>query len=486
MLAIVAVYWDTFASLVAIWQRSETFAHCFLIVPICLYLIWRKRGELARVELRVSVLGMLAVAALSVGWLVARSADVQVGMQLAAVLLLPATVVALVGTDAARTIAFPLLYLVFAVPFGEALLLPLMEFTASFTVQALRLTGIPVLREGLYFSIPSGDFEVAKACSGLRYLIACAALGLLYSYVSYRSWRKRAAFIAVSLVAPIIANGVRAYLIVMIAHLSDMKLATGVDHLIYGWLFFGGLVFLLFWIGSYFQDPPAADSAARPPLRGGRSGRPAAFVGTAVVVAVFAALGPYWSATVQARAAALPSATARLPILAHGWQGPDNTVRAWAPASAGEPALRGRYSGATGGVDLEVITADQAQGVEIVGYIARSLDASRAQILEAPRAVAAGEAAVMETVLRTSDAELVLWHWYRVGGSSVAADWRAKALEAWSELADGGGEVTLVVLAARNPDREVARETLREFAADALGPIEACLAQASSECAHAR
>jgi len=38
---------------------------------------------------------------------------------------------------------------------------------------------------------------------------------------------------------PIIANWLRAYMIVMIGHLSGNKLAVGVDHLIYGWLFFG-------------------------------------------------------------------------------------------------------------------------------------------------------------------------------------------------------------------------------------------------------
>src|SRR5262249_2170440 len=153
-------------------------------------------------------------------------------------------------------------------------------------------TGIPVLREGTYFSIPSGDFEIAKACSGIRYLIACLALGLLYSYLSYRSWRKRLLFTAASFVAPIIANGLRAYTIVLIADLSGMRLAVGIDHLIYGWLFFGALVALMFWVGRFFQDQPqVSDSIV---IDGPDTSASAwKLVSAAVAVSSIAALGPF-------------------------------------------------------------------------------------------------------------------------------------------------------------------------------------------------
>ncbi len=42
-----AGFWPTFSSMVQIWARSETFTHAFLILPITLYLIWLRRGELA-------------------------------------------------------------------------------------------------------------------------------------------------------------------------------------------------------------------------------------------------------------------------------------------------------------------------------------------------------------------------------------------------------------------------------------------------------
>ena len=74
---------------------------------------------------------------------------------------------------------------------------------------------------------------------------------------AYRSARRRALFVVASILVPIVANWLRAYMIVMIGHLSNNKLAVGVDHLIYGWLFFGVVMLLLFWVGSFWQESPA-------------------------------------------------------------------------------------------------------------------------------------------------------------------------------------------------------------------------------------
>lgn len=262
LLVLLGAYWSTAVSLVAIWYRSETFAHGFVIAPISLWLIWRIRNRLLALAPQPGSIGLLLLLGFSLLWVLAQLAEVSVVAQFALVAMLPATVWALLGNRVTAAMAFPLLYLLLMVPAGEVLLLPLMNFTADFTVAALRLTGIPVYREGLWFMIPSGSWSVVEACSGLRYLIASGTLGLLYAYLTYQSFTKRAVFIIASLLVPILANGIRAYIIVMLGHLSGMKLAVGVDHLIYGWVFFGIVMLALFWGGSYWRDPdPLPDGA---------------------------------------------------------------------------------------------------------------------------------------------------------------------------------------------------------------------------------
>jgi exosortase A len=189
---------------------------------------------------------LIVLGILGFGWLLASLASVLVVKQLALIFMIPVAICAIMGFRFTWAIAFPLAYLFFAVPVGESLIPPLIDFTANFTVSALQMTGIPVYREGNFFSIPSGNWSVVEACSGLRYLIASVTLGTLYAYLTYISWVKRLIFIIFSIIVPILANGLRAYLIVMTGHLSDMKLAVGVDHLIYGWVFFGFVMLLLF------------------------------------------------------------------------------------------------------------------------------------------------------------------------------------------------------------------------------------------------
>ena len=488
LLAVLVVHRDTFASLVSVWQQSDMFAHCFLIAPIAAFLIWRRRHDLARTPQTVSIWGLLAVAVLSAGWLVAASANVQVGQQLTVVLLIPATTVALLGVQATRVIAFPLVYLLFAVPFGEGLIPSLMDFTASFTVAALRATGIPVLREGLYFSIPSGDFEVAKACSGIRYLIACSALGTLYAYLAYRSAAKRALFIAVSVIAPIVANGVRAYLIVMIAHLSEMKLATGVDHLVYGWLFFGLLVALLFWVGGRFADPVGDGADSRVEPRAATHGSRTTLAGAAALVIGMATVAPYLqAASLERTAEAWPPA--RLPVLTAPWSGPRYFTSDWrlaAPAGVRETA--GTYVGQR--VDAEVAVlrfGRQSQDAEMVGSVTQLIAASSAQILETGRGDARldGDRAVAEIVLRVDRDYRIVWYWYRIGGTLATEDWYAKVLEAWNALQHGQVDATLVVASAQAPDAAVARGLLRDFLAEAWPEIERCLDTAAVGCAEA-
>lgn len=248
------LYWPTMLSMVRIWGRSDTFAHGYVIAPISLWLVWRHRHSLKILPPKVQWLPCLLLVITSCLWALADLADVNVVKQFALVAMFPLAAWAVLGTLVARQMLFPLGFLLLMVPFGEVFLLPLMNFTADFTVAALRLTGIPVYRDGLSFMIPSGRWSVVEACSGLRYLIASFTLGLLYAYLTYQTVWKRIAFILASIFVPILANGLRAYIIVMLGHLSDMKLAVGVDHLIYGWLFFGVVMLGMYWIGAYWRE----------------------------------------------------------------------------------------------------------------------------------------------------------------------------------------------------------------------------------------
>lgn len=249
---------DTFEGMVAIWLRSETFTHGFFVAPIAIWLIWRKRALLYTQIPLINFWFLLPLLCVSFFWSLGNLAFVNSVTQLCAVALLVLIVPAIFGWKITSIIIFPLLFLFFSVPIGEFLFPQLMEWTANFTVFALRLSGVPVYREGLQFVIPSGNWSVVEACSGVRYLIASLTVGTLFAYLNYQSFLRRTLFILVSIVVPIFANWIRAYLIVMLGHFSGNKLAVGVDHIIYGWLFFGVVIIAMFMIGSRWAEPMPA------------------------------------------------------------------------------------------------------------------------------------------------------------------------------------------------------------------------------------
>lgn len=244
----------TVTAAVEVWQDSDTFSHGFLVVPLAIYLIWRQRDQITRLMPVPNYWGLPIFALLGIVWLIGHLASVMVIQQLALVAMLQLLVFTIAGWPVTRVLLFPLAFLIFAVPLGEELVRPLQDYTAFFTVKALQLTGIPVYRDGWVIVVPSGVWEVAEACAGVRYVIPSVILGCLFSYLVYTSLGQRLAFIAICFFGAIIANGMRAYGIVMLAHLTDNRLAVGVDHLIAGWIFFALVMLFLFWIGLRWRD----------------------------------------------------------------------------------------------------------------------------------------------------------------------------------------------------------------------------------------
>src|SRR5439155_5187066 len=485
IVVILAIHWPTVESIVAIWYRSETFAHGFLIVPIVLVLIWQRRRTLAMLKPSPDALGLVLLACAGAVWLVAYAGEVLVVKHLALVATLWAAVIAILGREVARAIMFPLGFLLLGVPMGEALIPPLMEWTADFTVTALQFSGIPVFREGMFFSIPSGNWSIVEGCSGVRYLIASFTVGVLFAYLSYRKLWKRLLFAAMSIIVPIIANGFRAYLIVMIAHLSDNRLAHGIDHFVYGWVFFGLVMLLLFWIGSFWRDPDAdAQSAASraqpPPQSPPRAGLAGYAVAAIAIVGAWPAYAAYLDRKDGDDRATL---TLAAPAPASGWVVDAATLTEWRP----------RYDPASATVFQVYRKGDRVVALHL-GYYHRQrpgaqlISSTNIMVLQkqviinlsesrVKDALGPGTLEVRETRLRSPQQRLLVWDWFRIAGHDVVNPYIAKGMLAWQKLSNRGDDGTAIILVAPYDDpTQPPVATLREFARDMIPSINAALA----------
>ena len=491
LFAIMGLYWPTVVGIATIWWNFETYAHGMLVVPIILYMISTRQQEVAALEPKVAPSGLVLLLLLSLGWLAADAAEVSVVQHFALAGMMQATVYALLGGSVTCAIAFPLAYLLFAVPVGEALIPPLQQVTAWFTVEGLRLTRVPVWWEGLHLVVPGGSFEVAEACSGLRYLIASVALGFLYAYLSYRSIGRRLAFIALSMAMPIVANGIRAYGIVMIAHLSEMKYATGVDHLIYGWLFFGLVVLLMFWIGSFWREPIETRSIPAPlplePLLARVSGRSirhyAVWMLAVVLVAAIGPLQAYWvnHAEPDGAAVALPAPFAVAP-----WQGPDADPGDWEPKFSGANAVvQSQYQRDGRTVHLYIAYyRQQRPDAKLVSSQNSLYDGKRWRYVSAGLIkvqLGTEQWPLQATVLTDGQRRLLVWSGYWEGGRMVVSPYTAKLWEAWDRLSGAHQGSALVAVATDYEVRpDEAEPWLREFLASLWPGITATLQQPGS------
>jgi len=481
--ALLAIYWPTAKSMAAIWDSSQTYTHGYVIVPIALFLIWRRRHELAALGPRPDLLGLVMLACAGFAWLVAAAAGVQVLAQYAMVAMVPAVVVALAGREVGWRLAFPLAFLLFAVPFGEAFIPRLMDWTADFAVAAVQVSGVPVYREGTFFDLPSGRWSVVEACSGIRYLVASLTVGTLYAYLSYRALWKRAAFVALSIVVPVFANFVRAYLIVMIGHLSSMKLAVGIDHLIYGWIFFGVVMFALFWVGSYWREAPAAPAHLAVTFGTSRA-RPARFAVAALAIVALAGAWPLYASRLERESTVAVALAA--PQGLGGWTAEQQFLTDWRPHYGGAKASVFQvYRKGEQAVALYLgYYRDQRQGAELVSsqnMLATSHDPIWQRVGEMGRMVPVGARAVevRQTRLRSAGQRLVAWDWYRIGARDTANPYLAKALLARDRLLERGDDSVAIILAAPYAVRsDAAERALGEFARDMLPAIDAALAQA--------
>jgi exosortase A len=255
------------AAAVEVWIDSTAYNHCFLVIPIVAYLIWDRRDALTHATPIPNAWFALAAIPVIMVWLLAERLGIMEGRQLMVMTLVEIFFLCVLGWRLYYRLLGPLLYLYFLVPFGEFLVPSLQGFTTSFIVHGLNLMNIPNYADGFAIEIPEGAFQVAEACAGLRFLIASIAFGCLYALLMYRSPLRRAAFILISLVVPIIANGFRALGIVVLGHILGNAQAAVADHLIYGWLFFSVVILLQIALGLPFRQDHTtpADAVAAPP-----------------------------------------------------------------------------------------------------------------------------------------------------------------------------------------------------------------------------
>ena len=373
--AIIAIFHRDAADMVGIWWHSSTFTHCLLMVPMIGWLVSQRTALLKPLMPACWWPALVWIAWAGLVWLVGEAAGVGLFRQLGLVLMLQGAVAATLGEKLARGLLFPLAYALLLVPFGEELVPLLQTLTAQISMLLLHLSGLPAELEGVFITTRAGFFEVAEACSGVNFLIAMLAYSVFAAHLCFKSWTRRIVFVALALATTILANALRAYGTMVAAEIWGIEAAGGIDHVFYGWVFFGLVVLVVMLVARRWFDRPANDIAVDVTRLGGAPRH----VGSAKMVLPASLAIPLlfvgWAMLIGGRSAPLPGS---MPVATPpGWMAASPGQVAWLPRFDGadqqvvrhfEDAAGRRVTVAIGGYRR------QAEGREVVGFGQGAID----------------------------------------------------------------------------------------------------------------
>ncbi|MGK2911951.1 MAG: exosortase A [Sphingobium sp.] len=459
------------ADMATIWWMASTFQHCLFVPFLIGWLVQQRLPGLRQLTPQGWAPGLLWLGAGSIIWLLGDAAGVALFRHGGLVVMLQGAVMATLGPKVSRGLAFPLFYAFFMVPFGEEIVPTLQLVTAHLSMILLGLAGVPAHMEGVFITTPTGYFEVAEACSGAKFVIAMAAYGVLVANVCFRRWSRRIMFVVGALVLSILANGVRAFATILVAHLTTVDAAVGFDHVVFGWVFFAIVMTIVMVVAWPFFDRKPTDPWFDVAALQSRAGTVGAVTWIAPAAIAIAAFGPAWSGLMASRSIGVP-ASLPLPNVA-GWSRTAlPQAYPWTPHFKGNDAfVAGRYTNGTGHiVDLSIaVYARQEEGRELVGFGQGAIGPdSKWSWTEA---AAAPDGALGERITAPGPVVRDVMTFYSVGGTVTGGAGKVKIETLQARLLGGDQRAVAIILSAENTEDHSAQAAMRAFLRN-LGPVK--------------
>lgn len=233
------VYYQVFWMMIIQWWTDEMYSYCFLIPLLSCYMIWVRRDSLYDIPVHPnSRLGVLSLMVGFIMLLAGHAGKISALQQISIIPVITGVVLLALGSLFLRKIWISIAYLLFMFPIWEfitdRLHSPFQTLSANIGVALIGSIGIPAYRQGVFLELPNVTLEVARACSGINYLIAVAALGIPMAHLFLDKWSKKILLVISSLLIAVLANGLRVALIGVLSYYGITKEIHGPHHVLHG------------------------------------------------------------------------------------------------------------------------------------------------------------------------------------------------------------------------------------------------------------
>lgn len=232
-----ALYFRTFLWLVDYWLEDPAYSHGFLVPVISGFIVWKKRHEL-QIKLKPFGAGLIVLASGLFIYVISFFWRAQFGLAMSFLIVISGLILYLYGTEAMRSLLFPVCFLVFGIPlpFLPGITNFLQSFSAHYSSLIIGMMGIPVSTVGAEIHLERSFFVIGAPCSGMHTLIALLALTAIFAYFircpsSSPSpiYRKSILFMAALPIA-LVANISRIVAILLIANSYGSEAAMSFFH----------------------------------------------------------------------------------------------------------------------------------------------------------------------------------------------------------------------------------------------------------------
>jgi exosortase B len=251
--SVIAAYIPTVMGLIDGPWQTEQEGHGPLIIAASLWLVWQSRERLKSVA--ISPAPVIGWCALLIGLVLMFLARLQQGLltfeTFSIIPVIIGCILISVGWPTLRILAFPIFFLLFAVPMPDwiidGLTVPLKVFISNLVTHVLYAAGFPIAQNGVMIMIGSYQLLVKDACSGMNSIFALSAIGVFYAYAFRWEEKVRSLILLISIIPiTILANFIRVISLVLIAYYGGPDLLEGAVHDLTGIGLFVVAIILLF------------------------------------------------------------------------------------------------------------------------------------------------------------------------------------------------------------------------------------------------
>jgi exosortase len=232
--AMIAAYLPVLKNLIIVWANSDEYSHGFFIIPLAVYMIWRKRNLIQAIKPIPSWNGLIALTAVLIVYVLSSIMRISTVSSFTFLLCIAAIVLFLYGFEMLRIVSFPIFFLLLMIPVPEqvysSVTLQLQLLVSKFSYAIASIAGIPIFREGNIIHLPNRTLQVVEACSGIRSLISLLTLCLVIGYFGLQSNALRALLAISSIPIAVAVNVIRVLLLITAFYFFQIDLTEDPLH----------------------------------------------------------------------------------------------------------------------------------------------------------------------------------------------------------------------------------------------------------------